>query len=93
MSGALPDCNNNGHAPTTNNDNLNTPTPTAQSRLLPSTPDGVPAPSSSNHTTMMATISEERVEPANLMPVYEHLPDGAPLELEGQQTDSSAVNV
>ena len=91
MSGGTPGCNNNGHAPTPSND---TPTPTVQSRLLPSTPYDVPALASSNHTTTMATISEESVEPAaNQTPLYERLRNSVPLELEEQQTDSGAFNV
>ena len=92
--GPPPDCNNNGtngHAPTSS-DNLNTPTPTVQSRLLPATPDGLPTPSSTNHMTMaMTTINEERAEPANQTPLYAHLGDSVPLP--GQRSDSSAVDV
>ena len=91
MRGAFHDNNNqtNGHAATTT-DGLSTPTPSVQSRLLPATPDGPPTPSSTNHT-MMATINEERAEPANQTPLYAHLGDGVPLQ--GQQSDSSAVDV
>ena len=91
MHGALPNCNSNGTngQASTNADNLNTPTPTVQSRLLP-TPDSLPTPLSTNHMSM-ATINEEGVESTNQMPVYAHLGDSVPLP--GQQTDSKAVVV
>ena len=79
-------CNYNGHTPTS--DIVNTPTPTIQSRLLPSTPDDhLPMPLSTNHT-MMATINEEMAESANQ---YAHLGENVPLEM--QQNNSSAVDV